>query len=449
MIMIDGEGFYMKKYILFSCTLVLIVFLCAFICDSEAKIADDKEESFSNSSSSKLLQPADLEYLGAFRLPDTPGEVGWEWSGYGDAAMTYYPQGDPNGPSDGYPGSIFATGNDQFKYISEITIPAPVVSTEKNVEALNTANTLQDFSDVLGSLISGLEMPIVGLQYLPKQGEQKSDKLYYCFGQHFQEGMKKPSHGWVDLDLSNPQIAGPWIIDDKLNYVTNDYIFSIPREWADTNTPGMYLATGRFREGGQGAMGPSIIAYSTLDEGNLPKPGTKIPAVPLLLYTSVASPEQHILNGYNHSDEWVGGAWLTSEDKSAVIFVGTKGKKECWYGFADGTVWPDYPPYPPVPQPQNLFIGDDERSWWSSEFETEIIFYDPAELAEVAKGNKKTYQPQPYAKLNIDKYLYHIKNSQQKNRVGAVAFDRERGFLYILEPLADGDKPLIHVWRLK
>jgi len=41
------------------------------------------------------------------------------------------------------------------------------------------------------------------------------------------------------------------------------------------------------------------------------------------------------------------------------------------------------------------------------------------------------------------------RSDQQKYHVGAAAFDRERGLLYILEPLADADKPLVHVWRVR
>ena len=52
--------------------------------------------------SAQLIQPADLVYLGAFRLPDGPEEIGW---GYSGTAMAYYPDGDPDGPADGYPGS--------------------------------------------------------------------------------------------------------------------------------------------------------------------------------------------------------------------------------------------------------------------------------------------------------------------------------------------------------
>ena len=73
-----------------------------------------------------------LIYQGAFRLPDAPGtpdNVGWEWGG---SAMTYYPQGDPAGPADGYPGSIYGAGHDQTQYISEISIPIPLISRSRS-----------------------------------------------------------------------------------------------------------------------------------------------------------------------------------------------------------------------------------------------------------------------------------------------------------------------------
>ena len=46
-----------------------------------------------------LVQPTDLTYLGAFRLPEGSGRSNWEYSGY---AMSYFPGGDPSGSGDGY-----------------------------------------------------------------------------------------------------------------------------------------------------------------------------------------------------------------------------------------------------------------------------------------------------------------------------------------------------------
>jgi hypothetical protein len=34
------------------------------------------------------------------------------------------------------------------------------------------------------------------------------------------------------------------------------------------------------------------------------------------------------------------------------------------------------------------------------------------------------------------------------NHLGAAAFDRESGLLYTLEPLADVERLLVHVWRV-
>ena len=33
--------------------------------------------------------------------------------------------------------------------------------------------------------------------------------------------------------------------------------------------------------------------------------------------------------------------------------------------------------------------------------------------------------------------------------LGAASFDAQRGLLYVFEPLADGDKSLVHVWQVR
>ncbi|MBU0993058.1 MAG: hypothetical protein KJ737_11245 [Proteobacteria bacterium] len=131
-----------------------------------------------------LIQPSDLAYRGAFRLPDVSRGSDWTYSGYG---MTFYPEGDPAGASDGYPGSIYAVGNDQDQMVAEISIPVPVISASKNLNDLNTATMLQPFTE----------------------------------------------------------------------YLTNDFLFEIPEEWANANTPGLRLVSGRYREGQWSGLGPS------------------------------------------------------------------------------------------------------------------------------------------------------------------------------------------------
>ncbi len=389
-----------------------------------------------------VIQAAELVYQGAFRLPDYPDGMGWA---YGGAALAYYPAGDPHGPADNYPGSLFATGHEWYQHVSEIIIPLRIISAYKNPAELNSATTLQDFSDIRGDLFDrrDFEQPRVGLAYLPAQNGQSAGKLYFAWGQHMQETDTGPTHGWSELDLSNPQSAGAWRLDAYWNYITNDYILEIPRAWAEAYVPGNYLASGRFRDGGQGAMGPSLLAYGPWNHGNPPAPGATLSATPLLMYGNAYQENPVTLNNYHHADEWSGATWLTAGDRSAVVFVGTKGQGECWYGFANGVVWPQEPPYPPVPP-----APYDDRGWWSTSFVGQMLFYDPAELAAVVQGELEPHAPQPYATLDIDHLLYGIESSQQKYHLGAASFDAERGLLYLFESFGDGDKPLIHVWQI-
>jgi len=168
-----------------------------------------------------------------------------------------------------------------------------------------------------------------------------------------------------------------------------------------------------------------------------------VKAVTLLQYSTVYVEDQHEVKDYHHADEWRSGAWLTAGSRSAVVFIGTKGKGKCWYGFANGVVWPDEGPFPPVPPAPN-----DSRGWWSSSFSAQMLFYDPADLAAVAKGGKKSWEPQPYAVMEMDKVLFSIKSKQQKSHVTAACFDRARGLLYVMEFRGDGDKSLVHVWGI-
>ncbi|MDW7679772.1 MAG: T9SS type A sorting domain-containing protein, partial [bacterium] len=58
---------------------------------------------------------------------------------------------------------------------------------------------------------------------------------------------------------------------------------------------------------------------------------------------------------------------------------------------------------------------------------------------------------QPYTVLDIDNFLFDSGYDywRQKNiLLGACCFDRERGFLYVLERRADDEKSIVHVWKV-
>lgn len=392
-----------------------------------------------------LIWPGDLRYLGAFRVPQESGDsYGWN---YGGGGLAYNPVGDPEGPNDGYLGSIFGVGHDVKNEVTEISIPVPKRSSQKDASDLNTATVLQPFSSITEGIFTPPEDGLVlhmDIEYLPAKGGQTSPKLYIVWGEHFQYD-QAPSHAWSEIDLSAPQTKGPWRIGDYSNFATSDYLFSIPDRWAASHTGGLSLATGRFRDGSLGGSGPALFAIGPWLEGNPPPSGATLDqVVPLLLYEMGYEGSKRVMAGYTEPDEWSGGSWVSAGNRSAVVFVGTKGRGSCWYGFANGVIWPDEPPYPPIPDPPN-----DERGWWSNGLNAVITFFDPADLAAVADGTKEAWEPQPYAEMVLDGFLYDISWAKEKRRLGAATFDPGKGILYVSEFRGDEDRPLIHAWKVR
>jgi hypothetical protein len=435
---------------------------------------------------SKLLQPADFTYLGAFRLPGTDERP--KTFAYGGNAMTFNPDGDPTGAADGFPGSLFVMGHDRIPYgdlpdgnqVAEVSIPAPF--TGKNLEGLNSAEFLQNFQNIAANAFTELdEIPKVGMAYLNRK--ETGPLIHLTWGEHLQP-QDQASHAWFSPDLSHPYVQGYWFIGQQDLYSVNGYLFEIPENWANTHTEGRVLATGRMRDGGQGGMGPVILAYRPWLEDGSPAPnGTHLEEVPLLLYEKSSNTEEftRCMTGYQHADEWEGGAWLTtSSDKSAVLFAGTKATgAKTWYGYvnpagpdqvcvdagvtdsptcrlADGSLCPQ------TDMQGCCGEGGEEcismRGWWSNRFDAQMILYNPDDLAKVAAGEMETWEPQPYAAIDIDENLFLSppeweiqmvgSGDQRRYRIGDVAFDRASGLLYVLEQYADGAKPIVHVWQI-
>ena len=187
---------------------------------------------------------------------------------------------------------------------------------------------------------------------------------------------------------------------------------------------------------------------------------------------------EQCLRGYQHPDEWEGGAWLTTgSGKTAVLFAGTKGTgAKYWYGFinpagpehpcvegefvdqftvcrlADGTLCPETDLTECEGHTSN-------RGWWSARWDAQFILYDPADFAKVAAGTLAPWEPQPYASLDVDEHLYLNPagiepemlgtGDQRRYRIGDVAYDRANGLLYVLELFADGPQPVVHVWQIR
>lgn len=432
------------------------------------------------------IQPADFTYAGAFRLP--AGGTRPKTFAYGGAAMTYNPAGDPAGAADGFPGSLFITGHDRMPYgelpdgdqVAEVSIPSP--SSTHDIGTLGVATLLQDFHDVSAGLFPTLEeLPRVAMQYLSHSAT--GAVIHLAWGQHFQEeaATAVASHAWFSPNLSSPESRGTWFIGEQSPYSVNGYMLDIPQSWASVYVGGRLLGTGRFRDGGWSGMGPALFAYTPWQsDGSAPPAGTRLTEKTLLLYQSSATSEdiEKALNGYQHGDAWEGAAWLTTASgKSAVAFTGTKGTgARYWYGYVN-------PAGAELPCVDGAFVGQftvcrfangsacpqsdlvecaghtSERGWWSSRFDAQILLYATSDLARVASAAIPSWEPQPYASLDVDAYLFLNPSRvdvdsigpgvQQRYRLGEATFDRARGLLYVLELFADDAAPVVHVFRLR
>lgn len=392
------------------------------------------------------VHPEDLHYLGAFRMPTEGYVLQGQWTdmfSWCKGIEAYYPDGDPGGDADGFPGSLFGIGHDWVTPMYEITIPAPVNS--KNLDDLPVAQVIQHPTGILGGLGSTDDL-LKGIEYLPAQGSMTEGKLHVSFGKHYQYN-RRTTHGWISLDLANPNPAGPWYVGTEsqvsdLN--TNEYIFTIPERWANEHVGGMRLACGRHREG-QVATGPSIVAYAPWMDGNPPPPNTELTADLLVHYKDLSLEDG--IDGHCWADSWDGAAWLDNGEKSAAIIVGERGFGNCWYGWRDGTTPEECATWPGGCEANGY--GGSNRGYWADYFRTVILFYSPDDLARVAGHQMTTWDIQPYLVWDITPYMIEPESTYEIH-TGGVAFDAEHGYLYVTEKYGDDGrrKPVIHVFSL-
>lgn len=405
----------------------------------------------------------DIEYRGAFKLPKTENGTWQNSHTLTCSAITFYPypEGkypetkDPGGRDDGYPGSLFAVGNWGRLgkgRIAEISIPKPVKS--KNLEELPVAKTLQPFADVRAFDVK-VQLPTIGLEYLPAQGSQQSDKLYHYYGEYYlvssSFSVNKPvTHGASELTLSAPQSQGGWRIGPKNEapmydqYVFLD-LFQVPPNWAREHIEGRMLITGRSSRTGARAgdaiyaIGPWIDSYPEPLPPDQSNNADYLQYVTLLEYDKTGTRTR---NEFNPSDSFIGGSWLSSGEKFAILLSGTKALGDTWYGYADGSRPGFLEAHVPSLYSFKELGGKGHKCTGRQPL---MLLYNPDDFAKVAHGELAPWEPQPYAGWDVSEYLLNGKKGSLK----AITFDQSHGFLYAVEASAYNSYPVIHVFKVQ
>lgn len=397
-----------------------------------------------------IINPyTDLQYMGAFLIPS--GGTGSDF-GYMDGDLAYYPDGDP-GNTDAYSGSLFIPGNATLRYVCEISIPEPVISVSHDISDLNHAAFLQDFYD-----IKSPNVPIVpfswskgpALEYLPAQAGQTQAYLYTCFGDFYMwNGERLKSFGACNTGFSNLTTYGGWYMGSETPYTEPYYMSTITFNF-DMPVPinGHLLVAGGSRWGDV-HHGPTLLAYSPWNDGSpLPADNAHLSYTPLLMYDTDAG--THRLNGHEYCDIWNGGAWLSAGSEEAIAVAGNKARGISWYGYNNGESTFNVMFNLPTP------IEPEDHGPRQSHENPMLLFYHPADLQNVANGTMETYEPQPYAVLEIQDELFYPNHDDPAYGMkyrgpGGLAFDRQNGLLYLMEQNATGydtTEAIIHVWKI-
>ena len=387
-----------------------------------------------------------LVYQGAFAYP-----AGDEWA-YSARGLAYYPAGD-SGSSDGYPGSLYATGFDQDDLVAEIAIPEPVVAA--NFGDLPQAAIIQPLVDITGGWIDNCTYngdcqyrEVDGLSYLPAV-----DKIAWNLRDWYNvTGYDQDALGWSDLDMTGAQ--GVWHIGDRPsesdlfhNAKTCDYLFLAPDDFAAESLGGRALIAGNQREAGAlgGSQGPTLYASAPWGDGNPPSSGQNLDALALLYYPENVTcvwegdgdinehpaPGTCAFPDYRGADHWNGGAWVQSGEESAVLIVGRKGLGDNCYGSTD-TCGVD----PCAPS----------SGYHAYPYQLQILFYDPEELKEVLAGTREPWEVLPYDVYSPRDEAF----GGECATLGAATYDWERGLLYVTEREAGPwGETAVHVWRVE
>lgn len=405
-------------------------------CAGTHSASDDHSINVQGSSSGNLIQPDDLTYLGAFAFP--AGED-WAYSGH---ALAYYAAGDPSGPEDGYPGSLFSVAHAHNQLVGEITIPAPLIT--DTFELLPVATVLQTPSDITGGWINNctfnddcMYREVAGLAYLPNV-----DKIAWNLRDWYNAGgYDQDSLGWSNRDLSGAQ--GVWHIGSRSsaefhNARTSDYLLIAPTGFADAHLGGRWLIAGNHRDAGAfgGSQGPTLFATAPWTDGEPPTSGQDLSAVALLYYPEVPACtageyDQCYFPDYRVRDSWGGAAWVETSQSSAVIFFGRKGLGDNCYGDSTSGCTFD--------------ICDDSQGWHANPYESQAWFYDPSELALVVSGSRDPWDVLPFETVQLNTHTFN----DSCGLLNGVVYDAVNQLVYVTENNAGPwGETAVHVWRI-
>lgn len=247
---------------------------------------------FWSQASAQLVQESDLEYVGAFRLPEAACGSITNCFSYAGQAIAYNPTND----------SLFIIGHDHSKAVSEISIPTPSIST--TFTSLPRAIVLQPFVDGLEGRIGQVDAGTIKIGGMLVEG----DYLYItAYSYYDADGSQQLSHFRRPTNLSERgQVVGPVKVGAVGAGFVSGYMTHSHDGTALTGNCCLSIIS-------RTSYGPAAFSFNPGDIGAI----NPVPANPLVYYSST----NHTLGDWNQQSDYFNG---TTKITGVVFPVGTR-----------------------------------------------------------------------------------------------------------------------------
>lgn len=372
------------------------------------------------------VTPSGLVYVGSFRLPAPVSDT--KTFAYGGTALAYDPVRD----------GLFVVGHDWYQLDAEVSIPAP--ERRSSVDRLPRARFLQPFVDPTNGRIddTGGTDNKLGGQLVYGGRLVGSVYVYYdAAGRQVRSHWARPT-----TQLAGPGAAGLFAVGDQGAGFVSGFMAAVPAAWqAALGGPAL---TGNccIPIISRTSFGPDAFAF---DPARLRGAGP-VPASPLVYY-----PQAHpSLGAWGQSWNprrgilWDGATAVRGvvfpEGTRSVLFFGTQGIGAFCYG--EGT---DQPSLAGKPTPDGTtWCYDPDQSSKGTHgypYVPEVWAYDARDLAAAHAGRVRPWRVRPYA-------TWRLRLPFGSPQIGGAAYDPAHNLVFVSQQFADGDQPLIDVFRV-
>ncbi len=381
-----------------------------------------------------LFSPADLKYLGAFRLPSGPnGSSTFEFSGN---SLAWNPVN----------GSLFTGANvDYGLHIAEFQVPTKL-GTGSNPALLPEARVLQPFAD-LGNLLTTdagglsktpeldyLNLNIGGL--LVTQGGLTGGMFMGYRGENPEESTHTHFRTTTTIlsELTTSTFRGLLDIrpegSDFRGRLLGGYMAEVPAQWQDWIGAAFVTGAAGLNRIQSSSSGPALFGFNANEpEHSLADPLVYYPYGNALQWADPVgkrlAPAQPLFNGTTK----VEGVAFVPGTRS-VIFLGSNGLTQIGYGL--GSEFRDK---------ARVYKGYHSQN---GVYKYQIWAYDIDDFVRVRNGLKAPWELRPTTVMNFD-----LPTPEPSKYLGGTAFDPATGRLFVSQRYAGVDyTPVIHVYQL-